>query len=776
MNNIKRLENPLLYIIVGILVSLILINLILFFVTNSNINFWISFSSLTIVSLSFVTFIVLYTKYAKKNRIEEYIKNILEDKEALDNDFQAINTSMTELANGNLTYKMSLQSKPIRLNGNDSEQLSQMTELLNSIINHLYEFMDQFNDVTYEHCLRLCYVGADSFKEGQKCAEIMAELINKTGKVAIITGSFNATGLELRRRGFQSYIYNNFKDIKIIGAFEEHESDEIAYQVTREIIQKYPDIKGIYVTEGATPPGVAKAVEESGRTDIKIVGHDLTDETMRYLKKGIISVTIGQGPFAQGHDPVIHLFNHLVGGWKPNTPRLLTNMDIVTKENYRNYWKEGIGIIQTKESLEKLAKPFNIVPKKTLKIAVLGREDSAFWIPVKQGVHHAAKELEKYNTIVDWIIPKEAIEKREVSAKTYGPELQKLMKSYDAIAITNVDKELVPLINKAVKSGIPVATANSEPLSLRSLISTIKDQLEDIINQSNSLSESADASNQAIHQINAAVSQVAKEAQNLNTLLTNTQHSLESLIDDLNKIDSLARESNNVAEETTKSFNMGIKAVENAINNIKDISTSVEKTKEIVNILNSHSTKINDIIMLINSITKQINLLSLNASVEAARAGEAGRGFIVIAEEIRNLALNTDKATKEVVGVVESILDDIKEVYQLTEEDVAKVTELTKLTDTLRETFNDIQNSVDKNKMHVNNIADSIIEMSKLSGEVKDAMKKVAEVSENNAAASEEVFTTIQSLATQIYNTTELANSFKTIAEGQQTMLAKFIV
>ena len=81
-----------------------------------------------------------------------------------------------------------------------------------------------------------------------------------------------------------------------------------------------PDLAGIYVTAGG-PFGAAKAVEDAGKTGkVKVVSFDFVDETMEFVKKGVISATIGQDPFAQGHDPAIRLYNYLVGEVSPTAP------------------------------------------------------------------------------------------------------------------------------------------------------------------------------------------------------------------------------------------------------------------------------------------------------------------------------------------------------------------------------------------------------------------------------------------------------------------------
>ena len=94
----------------------------------------------------------------------------------------------------------------------------------------------------------------------------------------------------------------------------------------------HPDLTGIYVTAGG-PFGAARAVEEAGKAGkVHMVTFDAVDETMQYVNKGVIDATIGQDPDAQGHDPVIRLYNYLVAGELPKYGRLVTKADAITKK------------------------------------------------------------------------------------------------------------------------------------------------------------------------------------------------------------------------------------------------------------------------------------------------------------------------------------------------------------------------------------------------------------------------------------------------------------
>jgi len=719
----------------------------------------------------FATFQLFLLKDFKKVPVFESI-NI--DSSVITKDCQALSAAMTELAQGNLSVQLTINAQPIPLTEN--AELNKFIEAFNNIIQSLKNTAAEFNKLTDIHCLRLCYVGAESFLEGRKCGQVLGEAIGGKGKVAITTGSFNASGLDLRRKGFQSYIFDNFPAIEIVNVSENKEDIELAFQHITNVINEHPDLLGVYVTEGATPGGVARAVVEAGKTEkIKIVGHDLTDETMKYVKKGIITGTLGQDPFTQGHDPVIHLFNHLVDGWRPASPRLLTKREVVTPKNYEKYWREGIGLVQSQESIERLAKPVNKKSDKHLRIAVLGREDSAFWIPVKKGVQAAAAKLSQFNVIVDWIVPEETRTKKDISAKVYGPAIESLIsKKYDAFAIVSVDRKLVPYINRAVKSGIPVITANSEPTSLRSLVKIISEQSGELLESSDKLTNSAQEVNNATIQINTSMNDMAQGAVIQSNQVNHTRGTVKSLLEYICNITSQAKESALAAEETGKAFDTGSVSLEKTLDSMKSIESSVSETWHIVEELEGHSEKINDILKMINDIAFQVNLLSLNASIEAARAGEYGKGFMVVANEIRTLANNTANATKDVTNVVDLILSDIKKVNNLMEDDLKKVKSMTGLTDEVKNTFGSIQQSVKVDQNRIHEIALAISEIQQLSDEVGKAMENVADVSQRNAASVEEVSASTQTMSAQLQYVTSLANSFRSMAKSERELLAKF--
>ena len=377
-------------------------------------------------------------------------------------------------------------SKVIAEKDNTDKNTSQFVDIksdgVSSVINFVSEKIMAMsldnNSVLNNHCKRLFYVGADSYLEGRICGEGMANALNGKGKVAVIVENLNLTGQHLRYKGFQYFLKDNYPSIKIVDVLEDSGNADLVYNLTKNTLNKHSDINGIYITH---PGGmVAKALIDSGKAgNVKIICHDLGDDTMPYIQEGIIAATISQDVFAQGHDPLIHLFNHLVSKWNPSKQRLLTKMDLVTRDNYSKYWQKGRGLIESEETSATRPEPLK-ASSRLLKIAVLGRQGNTFWDGYKWGVETAAKKLKSYNAEVHYIIPKDAYINglENVSAEIYGVAINECIeKKYDAICTGIYDKNLVEYINNAVEKGIPVATVNSEPISLHGLLDTLGERM-----------------------------------------------------------------------------------------------------------------------------------------------------------------------------------------------------------------------------------------------------------------------------------------------------------
>lgn len=195
-----------------------------------------------------------------------------------------------------------------------------------------------FNVETTNENKRLFFVGADLYTQGQAAGDIMIDLIGTEGEIAIITGFFSVEGLEARRLGFLEVLEEKAPNIKIVGQTETLDRQEAGYTQARDFMTANPNLSAFYVVAGGSI-GVGRAVAEAGKSGkIKVMTYDFMDDIMKLIDDGAVTGTIGQQPFAQGHDPAIRLYNYLVGGEVPPAARLFTKSDFVTKENLSEFW------------------------------------------------------------------------------------------------------------------------------------------------------------------------------------------------------------------------------------------------------------------------------------------------------------------------------------------------------------------------------------------------------------------------------------------------------
>jgi methyl-accepting chemotaxis protein len=201
--------------------------------------------------------------------------------------------------------------------------------------------------------------------------------------------------------------------------------------------------------------------------------------------------------------------------------------------------------------------------------------------------------------------------------------------------------------------------------------------------------------------------------------------------------------------------------VKKAVDGMMAVAETVRGSAETVEALGKSSDEIGAIISVINDIADQTNLLALNAAIEAARAGEQGRGFAVVADEVRKLAEKTTKATKEIADMIKTIQNDTKGAMSSMHEGTKQVEEGVQLASEAGESLQQIVSSVDRVTDMVRQIATAAEEQSATSEEISSNISGIAEVANENSEGVKQVSIATEDLAKVAEELKAMVSEFK---------------
>lgn len=312
--------------------------------------------------------------------------------------------------------------------------------------------------------------------------------------------------------------------------------------------------------------------------------------------------------------------------------------------------------------------------------------------------------------------------------------------------------------------------------SLRSLIGAVQTSVENVASSSEELTASAGQTSKATEHITLAIEQFSSGNESQNDKVELSSVELEEMNRGLQNMNESAESITASSIKSTDIAGEGGQLVEKTASQMNVIDQSVKKAENVISALESKSKDITQILGVINGIADQTNLLALNAAIEAARAGESGRGFSVVAEEVRKLAVQSANSAKEIENLIKEIVQDIdvsQEVFTAVNREVQSGLSFTEQT---KVSFHNIFDMTKEISDKLQTMNQTVLQLSKGSAHVSEAVREIADVSRESSANIQDIAASAEEQLASMEEISSSSATLSSMAEELRDLISKFKV
>lgn len=273
----------------------------------------------------------------------------------------------------------------------------------------------------------------------------------------------------------------------------------------------------------------------------------------------------------------------------------------------------------------------------------------------------------------------------------------------------------------------------------------------------------------SVHSVGASAEDLASTAEHTSAAIRNQQMETTQIATAMTEMSSTVHEvaqntaeTARAAEVAEKQAERGQGVVTSAVDSIRGLVKEVQEASEIVQRVNKDSSRIGTVLDVIRGIAEQTNLLALNAAIEAARAGEQGRGFAVVADEVRSLARRTQESTEEIHEMIESLQSSVGDTVRAMDSSATRAQDSQEKADRVREVLQEITQSMDSISQMSAQIATAAEEQSHVAEDINKSVANISQVTEQNAADAVKTSSSSHALAGHAEALVKLVGRFRT--------------
>lgn len=336
----------------------------------------------------------------------------------------------------------------------------------------------------------------------------------------------------------------------------------------------------------------------------------------------------------------------------------------------------------------------------------------------------------------------------------------------------NADFDMVKESNDEI--GLIIEKMKELTQSLGNIVGRIRNSSDTMSANSYELNDTSSQTLAANNEISKAVEDVAEGSTGMASSISKINENLEEMsreTKDINESVNEIRNQTTAVQDSSKIMNDKIKSMQDSSHKMDDGISAISKRIETVN---TTVDKVSNIVSVIEEISSETNLLSLNASIEAARAGDAGKGFAVVAQEIRVLSDNTNTELENIKQIISSLVEECRYCVQASGtivEDNAKQKEEIKA---VLDEFGALDEQIQKTAEKADEIEELVTAMIELNDDITKSSHSLTDVSAANAAATEEMNANIEELNAMMNGVAEMAGHMNDESDGLKEALSFF--